>query len=191
VVAVWWIDGFRRAEAPVTVPVTKFGGRPVWLGPPQWPLSAAWQTPMRFVGQIALEPFGAEGLAYVFVTDGEDFDPDVIDPEGGENAVVVQPGDYAGPTAPLTDGPTVSPDEYTPDLTPGEDRDLSFAALDRDKLGGIAPLQGDPPPGGPWRLLLRLATNWTPFPLNLGAAPVAFAFLSADGRDGRFLVEDS
>lgn len=82
-VAVWRIANYHRAEAPVTEPITKFGGQPTWLEQPQWPLSAAWDKPMR---------------------------------------------------------------------------------------------------------LLRLETNWTPFYLNLGAAPVAFAFLSIDGREGRLLV---
>jgi hypothetical protein len=39
--------------------------------------------------------------------------------------------------------------------------------------------------------LLRLATNWTPFHLNLGAAPLAIALRSPDARRGQFLVEDS
>ncbi|GIG88168.1 YwqG family protein [Plantactinospora endophytica] len=223
-VAVWRIVKFRRAEAPVTGPVTKFGGQPHWLGPAQWPVSAAWGTPMRFVCQIVLEPelvgAGPVRLAYVFVTHGdhgrdvEEFDPDVVLPDGGENAVVVQPGAFAGPTRPLTSGPTLyhadgSAAEYTVDLVRGEDpepisfeaylalppgrRDDYFRAVDQDKIGGTdLPLDpADLPEGGPWRLLLRLTTNWTPFYLNLGAAPVASAFLSTDGREGCLLVHDS
>ncbi|MEJ3748983.1 hypothetical protein WEI85_37665 [Actinomycetes bacterium KLBMP 9797] len=223
-VAVWRIANYHRAEAPVTEPVTKFGGQPTWLAEPQWPLSAAWGTPMRFLCQIALDPeFAGDGpgrLAYVFVThgdhgrDADDFDPDVILPDGGENAVIVQPGAFAGPTSPLASGPTLyhkdgSPAEYTVDLVRGEDpaalssdaylalpadeRESYFDTVDHDKVGGTAVLlhEHDWPAGGPWRLLLRLATNWTPFFLNLGAAPVAFAFLSADGRAGCLLVEDT
>lgn len=232
-VAVWRIARFQSVEAPVTDPVTKFGGQPTWLDAPQWPISAAWGTPMRFVGQVALQPDGdafiASGggvgdgpgrLAYIFVTHGdhgqddESFDPDVVFPDGGENAVVVQPGTYSGPSRPLTTGPTLyhadgSPAEYLVDLVRGDDpeplahgaylalpaeqRDQYFQTVDHDKIGGTAPPldQHDWPDGGPWRLLLRLATNWTPFHLNLGAAPVALAFLSADGRSGCLLVEDS
>ncbi|RKR92198.1 hypothetical protein BDK92_6632 [Micromonospora pisi] len=221
-VAVWRIVDYRRAETPVTEPITKFGGQPTWLGPPQWPLSAAWGTPMRFLCQIALELVG-DGpgrLAYVFVTHGdhgrdtEEFDPDVIFADGGENAVVVQPGTFAGPTVSLASGPTLyhddgSPAEYTVDLVrdedpeplsldvylalPSEDRDRYVEAIDHDKIGGTAlpPDQHDCPAGGPWRPLLRLATNWTPFYLNLGSAPVALAFLSADGGTGCLRVEDS
>jgi hypothetical protein len=223
-VAVWRIAGYHRAVAPVTEPVTKFGGQPTWLGQPQWPLSAAQGAPMRFVCQIVLEPelvgAGPARIAYVFVSHGdhghdvEEFDPDVILPDGGENAVIVQPGVFTGPTAPLTCGPTLyhddgSPAEYTVDLVRDEDpepvsaeayralpageQDRYFRAIDHDKIGGTALLSddGDWPAGGPWRPLLRLATNWTPFHLNLGAAPVALAFLSDDRREGCLLVEDS
>ncbi|GAA3775072.1 hypothetical protein GCM10022225_73620 [Plantactinospora mayteni] len=223
-VAVWRIVHYHRAEAPVTGPVTKFGGQPGWLGQPQWPLSAAWGTPMRFLGQIALEPElvgdGPGRVAYLFVTHGdhgrdvEEFDPDVVLPDGGENAVVVQPGTFAGPTTPLASGPTLyhkdgSAAEYTVELLRGEDpgplspdaylalpseqQDRYFRAIDHDKIGGTAlPLDPpDRPGGGPWRPLLRLATNWTPFYLNLGAAPVLSAFLSADSGTGCLLVQDS
>ena len=220
-VAVWRIANYHRAEAPVTEPITKFGGQPTWLEQPQWPLSAAWDKPMRFLCQIALEPELAGGgpgrIAYVFVTHGDHghdvdaFDPDVIFPDGGENAVIVQPGTFAGPASALTSGPTLyhedgSPAEYTVDLVRGEDpepmssdaylalppdqRDTYFQAVDYDKIGGTALLNDDWPAGGPWRPLLRLETNWTPFYLNLGAAPVAFAFLSTDGREGCLLVQD-
>ncbi|MET7668360.1 hypothetical protein [Micromonospora luteifusca] len=223
-VAVWRIVDYRGAETPVTEPITKFGGQPTWLGPPQWPVSAAWGTPMRFLCQIVLEPelIGDDPgrLAYVFVThgghgrDADEFDPDVILADGGENAVVVQPGTFAGPTVPLASGPTLyhddgSPAEYTVDLVrdedpepllsdvylalSSEDRDRYVQAIDYDKVGGTAlPLDPDDwPAGGPWRPLLRLATIWTPFYLNLGAAPVALASLSADGRAGCLLIEDS
>ncbi|MEV4627294.1 hypothetical protein AB0J90_13480 [Micromonospora sp. NPDC049523] len=223
-VPVWRIANWHRAASPVTQPITKFGGQPTWLGRPQWPLSASRGTPMRFVCQIVLQPElfgdGPVRLAYVFVThgehgrDAEEFDPDVVLPDGGENAVVVQPGAFTGPTASSTSGPTLyhedgSPAEYTVDLVRGEDpepmvseaylglpadeRDRYFRTVDHDKIGGTAlPLdQHDLPAPGSWRLLLRLATNWTPFHLNLGAAPVVLAFLSTDAREGRLLVEDS
>lgn len=224
-VAVWRIVNYHQAVAPVAEPVTKFGGQPTWLTGPQWPISRGWHTPMRFVCQIALEPelagAGQGRLAYVFVTHGdygrdvEDFDPDVIFADGGENAVLIQPGGaFDGPTSPLSSGPTLyhsdgSPAEYTVELVRGDDpghlahdaymalppdeRDRYFQTLDQDKIGGTALLlnEHDSPGGGPWRLLLRLEANWKPFHLNLGAAPVAFAFVSTDGRCGCFLVQDA
>jgi len=47
---------WKRAEKPVKKPVTKFGGQPVWIDRPQWPLSREKSWPMRFIGQIALKP---------------------------------------------------------------------------------------------------------------------------------------
>jgi hypothetical protein len=195
------VGGFSAADRSICTPTTKFGGQPVWLTGPQWPISAAWDRPMRFVGQIALGPvIGAAGegrMAYIFVTHadhGEDFfDPDVIDPDGGENAVIVQPaGSYAGLVRPLATGPGLyghdgSAVELTVDLRPADE------PIDGDKIGGTPEFfQGDAwPDSGSWRLLLQLDTNWVPFRLNLGAAPRLFAFVSEDGTQGRLLVQDS
>ena len=38
---------FAPAEAPVRELVTKFGGQPVWLEKPAWPLSKETGNPMR------------------------------------------------------------------------------------------------------------------------------------------------
>jgi uncharacterized protein DUF1963 len=69
------IEAFVPAGVPVTAPVTKFGGQPVWLSEPQWPVNDAWGEPMRFVCQIELGPVlgdsGRGKLAYVFVTHAE------------------------------------------------------------------------------------------------------------------------
>ncbi|WP_238012938.1 hypothetical protein KZZ52_22770 [Dactylosporangium sp. AC04546] len=180
------IVGYRPAERAVAEPVTKFGGQPVWLELPRWPLSAAWGTPMRFVGQITLEA----KLAYLFVTaadDADDFDPDVIFPDGGENAVIIQPGGaYDGTTVEAATGPTVSHEEYL------VEEDDAADDQDDDRIGQGGPVTlREEPGGGPWGLLLRLATNWTPFHLNLGAAPVLIALIDADGCRGCMLVEDS
>ncbi|MFI6151447.1 hypothetical protein ACIBCA_01980 [Kitasatospora sp. NPDC051170] len=218
------IDGFSVVGKPVDTPATKFGGQPVWRTGPQWPISAAWDRPMRFVAQIELGPvLGAAGegkTAYVFVThadheEADFFDPDVIDPDGGENAVIVQPGGaYTGPVRPLATGPGLygrdgSAVEFSLDLRPVDepdpltdaelealpsaDRDGYLDRIDGDKIGG-APLffQGDDrPDGGPWRLLLQLDANWVPFRLTLGASPRVFALVSEDGAQGRLLVQDS
>ncbi|MFE7116130.1 DUF1963 domain-containing protein [Streptomyces sp. NPDC057654] len=218
------IEDYSETGRPVSTPTTKFGGQPVWLTGPQWPISAAWDRPMRFIGQIELGPvLGAAGhgkVAYVFVTHADHdeeyfFDPDIIDPDGGENAVIVQPeGDYAGPVRPLTTGPGLydkdgAAVEFTVglrpvdepgfmtddklDALPAADRDRYIERIDGDKIGGV-PLffQGDQwPDGGPWRLLLQLDSNWVPFRLHLGASPRLFAFVSEDGTRGRLLIQDS
>ena len=56
---------------PITTPTSKFGGQPVWLNTPHWPLDAKGGKPMLFMGQIALEealfPGAAGTVAYLFV----------------------------------------------------------------------------------------------------------------------------
>lgn len=204
------IKGFSATDRPISTPTTKFGGQPVWLDAPQWPISTAWDRPMRFVGQIELGPVlgevGQGRLAYVFVThadlDEGFFDPDVIDPEGGENAVIVQPGgNYPGPVSQLATGPALYGDdgatvEFTVDLDLTDEsgsQDPHVEGTDGDRIGGTPQFfQGDDwPDDGPWRLLLQLDPNWVPFHLNLGASPRLFAFVSEDGARGRMLVQDS
>jgi uncharacterized protein YwqG len=102
---------FREVSQPITQPVTKFGGQPTWLTGPQWPLSRSTGTPMRFIGQVVLDHhlFGdmAGRIAYLFITDGEIFVDSKFDPEGGENALIVQPGIYEGPIQALMNGPSL------------------------------------------------------------------------------------
>src|SRR5439155_783936 len=42
----------QRAGGPITARVTKFGGQPVWLEEPAWPLTPATGEPMEFVAQV-------------------------------------------------------------------------------------------------------------------------------------------
>lgn len=220
---------FVEAASPVTEPATKFGGQPVWLAAPQWPLSRQTGEQMQFLCQVALEPELFEvppgRMAYLFMTgsDGEYVDG-TWDPEAGENAVVVQPSSavpYGGrveigssPTGPTlyrfeeaTDGDQreAVACEYAADLTPGEDpehvaederldcSDEEFDAyerlLDGNKVGGTPGfIQSDEfPEGGPWRLLLQLDSATVPFYVNFGDAGMGYAFLSEDGKSGRFL----
>ena len=77
---------FHSASAPITEPVTKFGGQPVWITEPEWPLSEETGEPMRFICQVTLYPelFGdVKGkMAYIFMTDGEDYVDGTWEPEG-------------------------------------------------------------------------------------------------------------
>jgi uncharacterized protein YwqG len=104
---------FSLSSTPITERVTKFGGQPVWAEAPQWPLSKETGNPMRFIGQIALDeavfPKAAGKLAYIFMTDEQDYVDGTYEPDGGENAVIIQPGGAAPAVAtrPLPTGPTL------------------------------------------------------------------------------------
>lgn len=102
---------FRPSPQPCGEFITKFGGQPVWLQQPAWPISQSTGEPMRFICQIALYPeiFGnvIGRMAYVFMTDLEKQVVPAWDPDSGENAIVIQPGapcrwetreDHLGPT---------------------------------------------------------------------------------------------
>lgn len=102
---------FIEVSSPITELVTKFGGQPVWYSTPQWPISRSTGKPMRFICQIALDPelFGKceSRMAYLFMTDEEGVNADTWEPEGGENAVIVQPGETLPRVKPLTQGPSL------------------------------------------------------------------------------------
>jgi uncharacterized protein YwqG len=133
---------FREAKPPILALVSKFGGQPTWLAEPQWPLSRSTGERMRFICQIALDDalFGklAGRMDYLFISDGETFVDNTYDPEGGENALIIQPGGICDvQTQPLPTGPALeqwvedathqrrSPVacEFAIELQPGEDPD--------------------------------------------------------------------
>lgn len=105
---------YREVQSTIMSPVTKFGGLPVWLEEPRWPLSRLYGNPMQFICQIALDPllFGdlPARMAYLFLTDW-DYEspfPETFDPDAGESALIVQPGGtWSGPSLPLYDGPSL------------------------------------------------------------------------------------
>jgi uncharacterized protein YwqG len=215
---------FIEAEAPITDPVTKFGGQPVWLERPEWPLSKELGRQVLFVCQIALDPeiFGVSPsrMTYLFITrESEDEWVDgTYDPDSGENAVIVQPGGTNdAKTVAESKGPSLYkfvdgrgwegtvPCEYSVKLEPGEDpeyvgedervewSEAEFDAferpLDGNKVAGMPGfIQADEfPEAGPWRLLLQLDSMTVPFHVNFGDAGIGYAYISEDGRSGRFL----
>jgi uncharacterized protein YwqG len=114
---------FAATESPITAPVTKFGGQPVWIGEPEWPLSRETGKPMQFICQLALEELGfttRAKMAYLFMTDGDDgeFVDGTYESDGGENAVILQPGTTEVPTSSIKDGPSL----YRMVEKPGMDR---------------------------------------------------------------------
>ncbi len=220
------INKFVESTTPIKEPITKFGGQPVWLETPAWPVSVSWEMPMQFVCQIDLRPLfkcDEAKLAYIFLTHAsfEDkdkfFDPDVIFPDEGENAVIIQPGGVllveteelkTGPSLYTADGENcefvlvVTEAEDPPFITSEDFQELPSAEREKytdciygNKLGGVPYFfQGDewPDEEQTWNLLLQLNTGHDlPFYLNLGASPQLMAFVSEELTHGRMLVQDS
>ncbi|RCW45069.1 uncharacterized protein DUF1963 [Halopolyspora algeriensis] len=187
---------FVEADEPIREPITKFGGQPVWLDGPMWPLSAESGRPMRFLGQIRLlgDPVR---LAYLFLTENFDEDDvtDTSEPRGGENAFFAQPGEPAEfhRVAGIRSGPTFGPDHRV-ELTPhpaaseanGADDVNDFAS----RLWGTPRwLQDEETPDEPgtWRFVLQLdSTDDLPFDVSFGEDGVGYAFLDENTGQGRF-----
>lgn len=185
---------------------TRFGGQPDWLTSPEWPISAAWNDrPMKFIGQIRLDEWYDDvcsiRMAYIFVTQPEDrqdsfFDPDIIYPYEGENAVIIQAEGRIPScisirehvTGPTTDEQCV----WIPQVKQvTEEHTSSFEEIDIDKFGGIpACIQGSAIEERD-HLLLQLHTNWLPFYINAGGAPTMFVFLKETKNEGYIMVEDT
>lgn len=142
---------YREVVSPITDLVTKFGGQPVWVDKPRWPVSRSYGTPMQFVCQIALptDLFGGldTRMAYLFVTDDyqHGYVADTWEAIGGENALILQPGGvWEGVTLPLREGPSLyrrawmgvnvdrmtgagwqrTPCEFTAELQAGDDPEV-------------------------------------------------------------------
>ena len=198
------IDGFISTRSDERY-ITRFGGQPDWIASPQWPVSLPWDNrPLKFIGQIRLNDFFEEmkdlTLAYIFMTQPKDeidpfFDPDIIYPNGGENAIIIQPNgkipEYIH-TENSCIGPTVdSKVLWIPQITEDEEiATMEFKRIDVDKFRGIPAFFQNSKVKSDNILLLQLHTNWLPFYINAGGAPTMFAFLN-DEKDGGFiLIED-
>jgi uncharacterized protein YwqG len=172
---------------------------------------------MRFIGQVAIERelFGpaAAQMAYLFMTDEDEFVEGTWDPEGGENAVILQPGSITVPTKSLTKGPTLyrmvkrlikkrlvpEPCEFAVTLTPGDDPDLAddlnrmkwddsqkrsyLETINGDKIGGTPMFIQNIEFPGPGQWRLLLQ-------LDSGTVPFTVNFGDA-GVGYAFLSDDS
>jgi hypothetical protein len=181
-----------RASAPIAGLVTKFGGQPAWLGEPQWPLARLSGDRMTFLGQVSVDAalFGetCARMAYLFLAyDDPDFSLSA-EPDGGANAVVLQPGRVAFRTEHRATGPTLSAREYRTELVPDDEPKSpprSGTELAGDKIGGTPAWLYPPslPSGKPWRLLLQYESN-VPLDFGLGDAGVLFAMIDQEATEG-------
>ncbi len=162
---------------------------------------------MRFLAQVVVrdEPLT---LAYVFMTDEDDDYVDTFEPDGGENAVVVQPGGLLPDgvrTQPLATGPGLRDDDGEPvELVVSDDvggdamagdamaGDAMAELDDADQLDVVRTsgepqwLQADEHPGPGWRLAIQLDSGAVPASLAFGDAGVGYAFVNDDLDRGVF-----
>jgi len=183
-------------------PPPKFLGQPDWRDEPAWPLSPS-GDPMMFYGQL---PLPDARTAYIFLARDGDQE---WEPLGGDNAVVVQPGNLCdAPTVALSHGPqeqTWSPPsgfrsrtrllphpERFVDLVPALDP-VIWESLDEsaweaddastwDKLGGTPRwLQGEEsPPGDGWAFVAQFGAE--SLASERGDGAICYLWQHADGR---------
>jgi hypothetical protein len=168
---------------------------------------------MRFIGQVELLPevFGnIDGrMAYLFMTDcSEEVEWEQSEPDEGENAVIIQPGDLLVPVQNLAEGPTVmaysdedEDCEFSTHLTLGEDPECEDDAWEDDeycstmpleKVGGLPDfIQNSEFPNDEFPTLLLQLTDAVPFYVDFGDCGTGFAFLSRDGRSAKFFWQCS
>jgi len=199
---------FRPAEEPITEPVAKLGGEPVWLGEPCWPVVPGTGEPLDLVGQFSVpgEPGEERRLAYLFLSYGG-YETGGMDAEDGEAVLLVQPGGrtpgFAAIGPPGTKGRSLwwfGPDE---EMVPVEfrielsavsaevERDLEeHGFLGLDHVGGRPTCPDRAGVDAPWRFFfgLRDTADTGPYFLNF-AHGAGYAHLSPDRLEGRFTWE--
>jgi len=162
---------------------------------------------MRFLCQASIPPgfAGEQRMAYVFMTDDGDFVDGTWEPDGGENAVILQPAPFHPivETKPLSTGPTlqravdrgwvrtfedVEVHAEPVDLLEPED-DGSDPKLSR-YMGEPEWLQSEEtPPGDCWQFLLQIDSATDRYELAFGDLGVGYVFVSRDGTSARFLYQ--
>ena len=177
--------------------ITRFGGQPDWIASPQWPVSLPWDNrPLKFIGQIRLNDFYRELKDLTLAYEADPFfDTDIIYPDEGENAILIQPNgkipEYIH-TENFYVGPTVDSEAiWIPQITENEEiATTEFKQIDVDKFCGIPAFFQNSKVESDNILLLQLHTNWLPFYINAGGAPTMFAFLNGKKDGGFILIED-
>jgi hypothetical protein len=199
----------QPAALPVREPVTKFGGQPVWLEAPTWPVAAD-EGPMTFMAQFAVP--GVDGLAYLFIDPSPSDLIDFSDP-GFAGCLFMQPGPPPFRHLSRASGPTyasgVDDDErfelrltgrlteYVPTLEEGRDYpdwevfraeppDERDDDRDWNKIGGSPRYLQNGPPPGEWRFLFQFTAEHVGHEMGDGAE--CYGLIDPDRR-GLFLVE--
>ena len=195
---------------------TKFGGQPDWYQASEWPLSKEYGEPMQFICQIELEAigFGNYGAKYAYLfMSGMDLEADETwEADGGENAIILQPGDNSRfKVRKITKGPSISDEEEAPEGCHVELQLSRGEQTLKDEQEGIATklagepnfLQGANYPFNSksrvemidgkevetkeeWHLLLQLYEFKLPYLVNFGAGGIGYGFIRNDGKMAKF-----
>jgi hypothetical protein len=174
---------FSHADEPIDEWWTKLGGQPVWLEEPQWPLCRQHERPMGFIGQFRL-PGRRTRVAFLFMDDRSE---ESWRPEGGENALIVQPGRV--PPFVRTTGAAVGDSlvrELSVDLEATEQS--AVPRWGSHMLGTPTWWQDEEYPAGAWTYFFQLGNSEQGMYDSLVAeSGVGYGFLSPDEQEGRFL----
>lgn len=123
---------FEQVKEPIAECISKFGGQPNWISEPEWPLDSQKNEKMLFVGQIELNDklfSDTTGkMAYIFI-DGDEEGQGTWEPEGGLNAVIIQPGDNKTKTVADSTGPACPVNDYPVDCEVDKDGLVEFKVL--------------------------------------------------------------
>lgn len=200
---------FHPVEEPITEPVAKLGGDPVWLGEPCWPVHPDTGEPLDFIGQFPVPAEAGElrRMAYLFLS-YDDYETGGSDPEDGEAVLLIQPGGRIPAFAAI--GPAgmkgrslwrFGPDDeqvpvqFRVDMVPVPERVErgleEHGTVDvRDYLGGSPAYPDWAGVEAPWRFFFRLGgmEDDGPYFLNF-AHGAGLAYLSPDRLEGRFSWE--
>lgn len=202
-----WSLQLQPALMPIDRPITKFGGQPVWLGSPTWPLGSD-GAPMTFMAQFAVP--NVEGMAYLFV----DLSEETWESPYDGSALLMQPGPVPEhhvlqPTGPTYASAVCELDRYVPrvrarrteylplledGIEPADWEEFDRVRVDdrdddRDwnKMGGSPRyLQGGPPDPGGLRFLFQFTARHVGH--EMGDAAQCYGFID-DARRGYFLIE--
>jgi hypothetical protein len=109
-----WSLQLQPTSMPIDRPITKFGGQPVWIGNPTWPLGSDGE-PMTFMAQLSVP--GVDGMAYLFIDPSEESWESPYD----GSALLMQPGPAPQRNVVQAIGPTYASgvselDRYVPRL---------------------------------------------------------------------------
>lgn len=200
---------FHPAEEPITEPVAKLGGDPIWLDEPCWPVHPGTREPLDFIGQFPVpgEPGDERRMAYLFLS-YDDYETGGMAAEDGEAVLLIQPGGRTPGFAAIGPSGTKGrslwrfgpneeqvPVEFRIDLMPVPDeveQELeAYGTVDaNDYLGGRPVYPDWAGVEAPWRFYFCLAGTDLDEQYYLNFAHgYGYAYLSPDRLEGRFSWE--